>query len=180
MLFFLLTIDDEPSRSKIEAIYKNYSQAMYSVAYSILNKREDADDAVQITMLRIYENLDKLSDPDSNRVKFYVLKTTKSVALDIYREKKRRWSREILVDEISVYDSEIKKKALGENNLIYCILDLDQRDSNILMLKYVYGYKYSEIGKMLGIPEETAKKVGNRARKKLEKKMHLEETENDG
>ena len=180
MLVFLMTIDDEKQSSKIEAIYMNYSQEMYNVAYSILKKKEDADDAVQMAFIRIFENLDKLSDPDSNRVKYYVLKVAKSVALDIYREKKRRWSREILVDETYVFDIETKEKAIGENELVYRILNLEQRDSDILMLKYVHGFKYSEIGKMLGISEETAKKAGNRARKKLEKKINMEESKNDG
>ena len=55
------------------------------------------------------------------------------------------------------------------------ILELSPRDRDILMLKYVHGYEYSEIAGILKISKDAAKKAGTRAKKKLEESIREEE-----
>lgn len=48
------------------------------------------------------------------------------------------------------------------------ILKLPVKLRNVLLLKYVHGYHYVEIGEIMGITGEDAKKTGQRAKAKLE------------
>ena len=52
---------------------------------SILGKREDAEDAVQDSFVRIIDNLDKINNPYSRKTKSYITVITKNVCLDMIR-----------------------------------------------------------------------------------------------
>ena len=56
----------------------------------------------------------------------------------------------------------------GSNEVAAQILKLPVKLRNVLLLKYVHGYHYAEIGEIMGITGEDAKKTGQRAKAKLE------------
>ncbi len=49
------------------------------------------------------------------------------------------------------------------------IMRLSPKYRNILILKYVHGFDYAEIAEFLNITEVNARKIGQRAKSKLEK-----------
>ncbi len=163
-------IDNENDRTKMEQIIDLYSNLMHLQAFFLVKNNEDAEYAVQISMINICKHIKSLSTPENNRTKWYVLKSAKNAAIDIYRKNKRKWENEVSFDEISI-DYEWMPQYDGDNFLLKQIMALSQRDRDILMLKYVYGHEYSEIANQLGISKDAAKKAGQRAREKLEKSI---------
>ena len=156
--------------SKLEIIYKEYSGLMYSKAFSILKNQSDAEDAVSDAFLRLLKNRNKIEDPYSNKTKSFAMIITENCAIDIYRKRKRL--NEVELDEeiqekvsqdIGIYDYS------GENRVTEQIMRLSPKYRNILILKYVHGFDYSEIAEFLNVTETNARKIGQRAKDKLEK-----------
>ena len=178
MLLFLAAIEDQEVRSELEELYNIYNQEMFKRAYYILKDENDAEDAVQEAFIRIWRHLDKLHDLESDRIKWYMICVAKSAAIDIYRKKKDRWEKEELVDESfwHAYSDEI----LTENNQIYAaIAGFPDRERDVLMLKYVYGFSYKEMAQMLGVSTETVKKALMRGKDRLERLCREEGLYND-
>ena len=55
----IATVDSPTDKELITQLYNTYKQFMYNISMSILGKREDAEDAVQDSFVRIIDNLDK-------------------------------------------------------------------------------------------------------------------------
>lgn len=168
MLLFIAAIEDDLIRSKLEVIYEKYSGSMYNRAYYILKNVEDAEDAVSASIERIYKNIDKVGDPLSLKTKGLALIITEHCAIDIYRKRKRKLQNETVLEEDSVFSVSDEIVYEGENAITAQIFKLNEKYRNILILKYVQGYDYSTIAKMLNISETNARKIGQRAKAKLE------------
>lgn len=65
LAFYMSFIDDEDDKAKFEILYNSYKKRMVSTAFSILNNREDAEDAVHDTFIKIARNMRAIGDPDS-------------------------------------------------------------------------------------------------------------------
>ena len=178
MFIFLAIIEDEEDRTKIEQIYELYSESMKIIASAILHNEKDAEDAVQTAMLNTCKHVKKLQDPMDNNTKWYVMQITKNAAREIYRKKKKRWKQETSLEEELVGEAPLEQYD-GESDLAKQIGGLAPRDRDVLMLKYLYGYDYAEVGQIIGISKEAAKKAGQRAKNRLEKAMGKEEENND-
>ncbi|MBR4607955.1 MAG: sigma-70 family RNA polymerase sigma factor [Lachnospiraceae bacterium] len=177
MLFFL-SIMEEAERTKMDKIFALYAKKMHQVAFAILQDNNDAEDAVQTAMLNTCKHIKKLQDPSDNNTKWYVIQAVKHTAINIYHNKERRYKKETVLDEDFSIEDFLERYHEG-SNLSKEIAKLSSRDRNILMLKYVHGYGYSEIAGILGISREAAKKAGTRAKERLEKLMEKENQNND-
>ncbi len=165
MLLLLATIEDEIDRSKLETIYNEYASTMYFRAFSILQNKADAEDAVQESFIKIYKNLDKISDAISSRTKSLVIIIAERTAIDFYRKRKKLAETE-LDENIPVFGYEGVYK--GENRVIAEILKLSPKCREVLLLTSLYGYTFAQAGNLLDISEEAAKKASQRGKKKLE------------
>ncbi|MBR4731484.1 MAG: sigma-70 family RNA polymerase sigma factor [Lachnospiraceae bacterium] len=174
MFIFLATIEDKEDRTKIEQIYELYATSMKIIATSILRSEEDAEDAVQTAMLNACKHVKKLQDPKDKNTKWYVMQVTRNAAREIYRKKKKQWKQEMSLEEDLVGEDSLVPYD-GESEIAKRIEGLAPRDRDIIMLKYLHGYEYSEIGQILGISTEAAKKAGQRAKQRLEKAMGKED-----
>lgn len=166
MLIFLAAIESEEDRSKLELIYEEYAGFMFRKAFSILNNRQDAEDAVHNAFLKIIDHLDRLPDSHSVQTKWYVVTAAENAAIDLYRKRKR--SQETAFEE-ALSSENYTEPYKGENGLTKIILKLSGRDRDVLLLRYIYGYRHAEIGILLGMTEDAAKKAVKRAEERLEK-----------
>lgn len=81
----IATVDSPTDKELITQLYNTYKQFMYNISMSLLGKREDAEDAVQDSFVRIIDNLDKINNPYSRKTKSYITVITKNVCLDMIR-----------------------------------------------------------------------------------------------
>lgn len=63
--------------SKLSILYDTYENKMYSIAYSILNNVEQAEDAVQDAFMKLIPYLHKIKNIDNLKTKGLVILTTK-------------------------------------------------------------------------------------------------------
>ncbi|MHB1150902.1 MAG: RNA polymerase sigma factor [Eubacteriales bacterium] len=103
---------------------------------------------------------------------------SRSTALDIYRQKKRRSNNEIHTveredgDEQSIIDvdTNIEKLILSNETaqiISEALLKLDSEFKDVILLKYAHGYKSSKIAELYNISEDNVNTRLNRAKKQL-------------
>lgn len=177
MLIFLAAIEDDEERSEMEQIFERYSQEMFRQAYAVLRNEDDAEDAVQDAFFKIWKHLDKLREVDAGRTKWYVICVARNAAIDIYRKKQIRIQKEEPFEENFSFAYSAEPPAYG-NKIYEKIAEFPDRERDVLMLKYVYEFRYKEIAKLLGISTEAVKKALIRAKRRLEN-LYKEEKSDD-
>ena len=178
LILAMLAELDAEERDLVLELWERYGETMYAVALDVLGNREDAEDAVEETVLHIMSHLDKFRgrDVDSvkNQIVIYIRAVARNAAIDAYRKKKRRGGREIpmpedapepeddaLLPEEIVLTRELQKTVQDALNL------LPQTTKDAVTLFYLEDYSYEEIADTLAIPVSQVKGRLFRARKKL-------------
>lgn len=134
-----------------------------AAAYTILQDRFDAEDAVHQAFVYIAENLHKFSHGDKRKTESYIIKLTESRAIDILRRKQRKLValEEIQLGKVQQYP--------GLSDVAYAMSQLPVRYRNVLIMRYAYGYEFEEIAKVMKLSKENARILVNRAKNKLER-----------
>lgn len=162
MLIYLQMIETPEERSKFVMIYEEYRDYMYRVALAILHNVEDAEDAVHYAFVKIAENIKNVDEPICLKTRGYVVTIVRNRAIDVYRKKQAHPHaeyRDALKGMWVEYD--------GDNRVTECILKLNDRQRDFLILKYHYGYDTKEIANILGVTYRNALQIEQRAKAKL-------------
>jgi len=162
MLVSSKNADAAAHRSKFEAIYLEYRDIMYAVAYDVLHNAHDAEDAVHSAFEKIAENIHKIGEVNCPKTQGYIVTIAENKAIDIYRQKKARPAVQYNEETVGIH-----VEYHGSNGLADCILKLPVRQRQTIILKYHYGYALKEIAKMLEISYANALKIEQRAKAKL-------------
>ncbi len=146
------------------ALVRRHQRRAYAVARSIVLTHEDAEDAVQEGFLHAYRALHRFL-PDQ-AFGAWLHRIVANAALDITRRRKVR-DADSLADTIAspfrdpAESDELKRRLAAALEL------LGDRQRSVIVLHDVEGYKHAEIGRMLGIPEGTARSDLHHARARL-------------
>ena len=134
-----------------EAVYHKTKHAVYAMVLPIVKDRSLAEDAMQITYIKMIENIHSYKP----RYKFinWLLTIAKNTALDIYRQR----SKETNLDIQESDDMFIDARASGEKTLEAAqYLDvLTEEEQHIVLLKVVAERKHKDIAKLLNKPVGT-------------------------
>jgi RNA polymerase sigma-70 factor (ECF subfamily) len=93
-----------------EQIVLQTERAVYNLAFSIVKKKEDAEDVTQETYLRLWRVASELKLESS--LKLYILKTARNLALDLIRKNSRREDADTVIQgtdgefEIDIEDTD--------------------------------------------------------------------------
>jgi RNA polymerase sigma-70 factor (ECF subfamily) len=155
-----------------EAILEKYSQPIHNFTLRMLGNRDDAEDATQQTFIQAYESLPGARPEAPLRPWLYqvarhkaidLIRRRRSVALStLEREDDDHPSFDITDDEPlpdAVYEHAELQQFLQE-----AILTLPVRTREVVVMRYVGELTFAEIGQSLGIPENTAKTLFQRAK----------------
>jgi len=146
------------------ALVRLHQRRAYAVARSIVLTHEDAEDAVREGFLHAFKALHRFL-PDQ-AFGAWLHRIVANAALDITRRKKVR-DADTLADTIAspfrypADADELKRR------LTRALESLGERQRSVIVLHDVEGYKHAEIGRMLGIPEGTARSDLHHARARL-------------
>lgn len=175
MIIFINSIKDENSRNKFEEIYYIYSKYLYSIGVKILRDSNLASDALQQCFMKIFQNIDKINIVQSKQTKSFVSVIMRNEAFIIYNKYRsivditESFDDELInIDENTNIDEVLARAELREEVSTYLGL-LNKGESDILILKFIKGYSYEEIAKLLGITNDLARQRLLRAKKKLAK-----------
>ena len=151
-------------RESFSELVRMHERRAYAVARAIVANHEDAEDAVQDAFLHAYRALDRFL-PDQ-AFGAWLHRIVANAALDITRRRKVRDTDELPETVASPFRDPAEGDEL-RNRLTAALNTLSERQRAVIVLHDVEGFKHSEIGKILSIPEGTARSDLHYARSHL-------------
>lgn len=148
-------------------LYRDYYQQMLFVALKILRNRDDAEDAVQNALLKLYRNRKHIpTDPCVRRA--YILTAAKYAALDL---KEQRTDDADLDEVVVATDHDLFEEIAASEDydrLLQAINALPLRYREVLMLRYVQECSISQIAQVLHRTPFTVRKQISRGKSLLQ------------
>ena len=177
ILTVLQTIEDDQLRLAVEHLFNMYHKQMLAKANDILHNWHDAEDAVQDTFYRIYRNIEDFLPVESQSAKALLMIYTRNVAINMYNRKKTYnklfYSKKDIGDielpsndpDDDVLDLLINQETV--ETLRQGIAQLDEMHRDVIMLKYYYRKKNTEIADIMCVDVNVINARVFRAKKKL-------------
>jgi RNA polymerase sigma-70 factor, ECF subfamily len=160
----LVLAAQEGSDTAFAGLVQRHQRRAYAVARSIVLTHDDAEDAVQEGFLHAWRALARFRPEQAFGA--WLHRIVANAALDIARRKKVRDADE-LQESVSSPFRDPAISAELRSRLSLALVELPERQRAVLVLHDVEGYKHSEIGRTLGIPEGTARSDLHHARATL-------------
>lgn len=145
-------------------ICTKYGDRLYAAAFNITRQRQDAEDAVQEALLRLYKS-DKEFESEEH-VKAWLIRVTINIAKSTCTS---FWHRNRVPYED--YMEEIPFEDDSDRDLMEAVLSLPEKYRIIVHLYYYEGYKTREIADTLKLSENTVKTRLLQSRKLLKTKL---------
>lgn len=173
-------LDGNPKR--FSYFVSQYKDMAYSIAFRIVNNKEDAEEIVQDSFVRAFKSLHKFKQSSKFSTWFYRIVVNRALSI---RSQIKKSIIEVDINAIpEIHFEEINtayRNLTGDERVkfINCALkELPEEDSLLLTLFYLDDNSIEEIIQITGIKGENVKMKLLRARKKmytvLEKSLKLE------
>jgi len=169
LLIYLAMIDSPDDQEKFESVYLKYRYLMLHIAKQILQKHQDAEDAVHQAFVSIIKNIEKISAVGSPETRSYIVIITERKAIDILRRNQRH-PASALDDEMIGLDI----PAPEDHPLAAAMAKLPAHYRQALLLRYDNGFSSREIASLLGISESGVRKLLARGKKALQRQLEDE------
>ncbi len=152
-------------------LVKNYKVRLYSVLYRLLGNREEAEDILQETFLRVYKQRESYDFAYSFSTWIYTIAL--NLCKNLYKRKKK--VRFLGLDSVA-NQPDPNSENLGNKNRLSSILEgaigsLPFKYRTVLLLRDVDQLSYEEVASALNLPLGTVKSRVNRARRILKKRL---------
>lgn len=175
---YLAMLDTPEEKSKFEVLYKEYRSTMFNLSKRILKDNYLAEDAVHNAFLKLTKNLEKVNEIKCKETRNYLVILVRGAAIDIYNQNKKIVPLDELDDTDKLDLPELIENRLERERVFEIISNMDEKYSDILMLKLFYDCSNDEISQLLNINPEHVSIRFFRAKAKL-KKLIMEEYGND-
>jgi RNA polymerase sigma factor (sigma-70 family) len=154
-------------RQAVVQILKQLEVSMYRTAYYLLNNEQDALDATQEALLKVYKHLPTYKG--DAMIHTWAQRIVTNVCMDMFRKRKKVvLMRADLWREDTKASREVESGAMM-TDLKQAISRLPEAQQTAVVLRYIQEYNYQEIAEAMGMPINTVKSHLFRARKQLKK-----------
>ncbi len=168
---YLSVLETEEEKNRFEELYVKYKNKMYSIAYKILNNKEDAEDSVHQAFLSMADNFQKILKIPCQDLSSYIVIIIRNTSINIYNKNKKtaEHSAELSEDQKAIDINFFEN--IDYEHLVSVISHLPDNYKDILFLHYINGFSCKEISKMLDISVDNVWKRIERAKKSLKKAL---------
>jgi len=137
-----------------EVLATSAGDRLYAVARLILRTADLAEDAVQEALVRAWQQLPSLRDPD--RFDAWLHRLVVNACADQGRQL-RRWSQQVRSLPVGAAISDDTASVADREQLERGFRRLKPEQRAVIVLHYYSGFSAAEIARILGIPEGTAR-----------------------
>lgn len=150
-------------------LYRSVYKDLYRLAYYYLGNGPDAEDAVQETALKAYENFRKLNNQEAFRPWIFkiLVNCCKRHLRKNYRPEQSLEAAQLTGEGVFAYEPEL----FSQTHILEILGHLSREERLIVTLRVFGGYKGEEIARILGKNQSTVRSKYRRALKKLELEM---------
>lgn len=181
----ILRIENEADRAFMQKLYLDYEHMLYTRASNILKSKIDAEDAVNSACVKLISKLPLLKTLERDALSAYVVTTIVNISIN-HSKKRTQDAAFAFKTDGHVFDRIQANGPTPDEHFIasarldalyQAILQLPERESCIMRMKYYDGMSNTEIAKLLGIKPDSVRVYLLRARNHL--KAILQRTEVD-
>lgn len=144
-------------------LMEEYRTSLIRMAYLYLGEVALAEDAVQETFLKAYAHMDKFRRESSEKT--WLMRIAINTCIDMQRSSWMRWRKRTVppeaVPECGQEDS------YRDDTVIRAVMQLPQKDKQVLLLRYYQEMKVNDIAQTLGISSANVTSRLKRAKDKL-------------
>ena len=149
----------------IERIIETYGNMLYRTCFVLLKNENDAEDAVQETIIKYMRKAPKFKN--SEHEKAWLLTVASNISKDMLRYNSRHPHTDIdSITEISVQTE--------DSFILDALMTLPEKFKLVLILYYVEEYRIDEIARIISKTPSAVKMRLQKGRKLLEKKYQEE------
>ena len=155
-------------------VVQKYSKLLWKIAASILINAasiQDVEECIADVFIYLWQHPEKY-DPDRAKLSSWLSVIARTKAIDRYRQNLRK--RELPMEEIvaeGLTHAENTGINAEEEKLLSCIDELDEMEKELIIRRYYYEQKPSEIAVVLEIPKKQVENKLYYAKQKLKKMM---------
>jgi RNA polymerase sigma-70 factor (ECF subfamily) len=140
-------------------LYDNYSAAINGVIYRMVDNVELAEDVLQETFVKIWNNLSNY-DPTKGRLFTWMINIAKNLAIDMLRSKGFKKQQKISQNEnaaVNLKDENFGAERFDAMGIRKQLANLKPEQRTIIDMAYFSGYTQDEISKEMQLPLGTVK-----------------------
>jgi len=159
-------------RDALITLLREIETHVYRTAYYILNNEQDAMDAAQEALIRIYTKIN--SYEEKAQFKTWVQRIVTNICIDKFRRSKPSVSieeHELVFSDTQNVEDEVMSTYVAKD-IQDAIEKLPEHHRAVVVLRYLQDFSYNEIADSLGLPLNTVKSYLFRARHQLQALLH--------
>lgn len=166
--FIQRCLDNDPQAQK--ELYRRFAPKMFGICLRFTKNKMEAEDVLQEGFIKIFTYLKDYRSEGS--LEGWIRRTIINTAINYYKKRIKELS-DIQVEQLEISDQDIEGiiDKLSANELLSLIQKLPDGYRMVFNLSVIEGYTHKEVGKMLGISENTSKSQLSRARAVLQSKI---------
>ena len=148
-----------------------FKDKVYRLAKRLLVSKEEAEDATQEILIKLWKNNEKISD--YNNVEAFSMTMTKNFCLDRLKSKQ---AQNLKIVHSNYQDNNTSLQKQVENNdsvnwVAKIIEELPEQQKIIIQLRDIEEYEYDEIAKVVDMNPTAIRVALSRARKTIREKL---------
>ena len=146
-------------KTSFRALAETYQSMVYRIALNSFRNIQDAEDAVQEVMLKLYLRKESFESPDHARN--WLIQVTLNYCRSVWRSP---WRQRVSLEELTVA---IPFSCSEDAELFQAVMDLPEKHRTILYLFYYEDLSVREIAQLLKLSETAVTSRLSRARRVL-------------
>lgn len=160
-------------------IYNKYVEELYAYGISLGFQKENCKDAIQDVFIKIFLDRNNISKIENKSG--YIFRSYKNRLIDLEKKNNNKDNIDSVEDkftiEVTILDNLIETEIANivKEKIKKLLESITSNQREVVYLKYVVGLQHSEIAEILGIHEESARKLLYRAMEKLRNKISNDE-----
>ena len=168
----LIRAAQQGDRDALVSLLREIENHVYRTAYYILGNEQDALDASQEALIRIYTKIS--SYEEKAQFKTWIQRIVTNICIDKFRRTKPQVSIEehdMVFREKQDVEEEVLS-AYAAKDIREAIDQLPDHHRAVVVLRYLQDFSYNEIADSLDLPLNTVKSYLFRARQQLQTLLH--------
>jgi len=180
-LFVLLaTLTDESDKDFILGLYRNHYALVRQVIYGITRDRDDLEDLINDSYIRLIKNVSTLQALDCHKTVAYLVYTARSVAINYSSHRGVQGKHLYYGQDADIGDTVVDLAAAVEEKIV-CrenveelyqgLARLPESYRDVLYFRYILGMTDAEIAEKLDITTVSVRQYLTRARRVARQRM---------
>lgn len=154
-------------KEEFEQKIHTYSDMIFRIAFNYFANREDAEDVMQDTFLKLYQSERRFEDDE--KLKAWLIRVTINKCKSMFRSpfRKRRTELPEYEWENMIGEGDIENDIVIKHTVYSAVMELPVKYRVVVYLYYYEDYSIKETAEIIGVKETTVQTQLMRARKKL-------------